>query len=315
MASGDCRERFWWQSEALSPAVDRARRSPSTHAARRHRPWPRSQRRSPLGPDEGDRRSGRVRRSVGRSGRRTRERWSRDRAAHIVRLVPYMASGYSARTFDMALPAARNPYTPGAGQTPSALTGRDQELDDFAATLSRLELGRSAQCTCSSGCGESARPCCSISSGPSRETGSGGSSSTTSCDQTQTYSPASPASRAKPYSASDHPSAGRPPRTGSSHCWPASRSPGHLRGSPSTSRLANRTTTPAQWTPTQRTRPSTCPAPSGPVSLAGYYPPGSSPRNRRTTTLMLDSAGSTATRPVHHHDPTTQPSTSTISAR
>jgi hypothetical protein len=47
----------------------------------------------------------------------------------------------------MALSAARNPYTPGAGQTPSALTGRDQQLDDFAAVLSRLELDRAAQCT------------------------------------------------------------------------------------------------------------------------------------------------------------------------
>lgn len=39
-----------------------------------------------------------------------------------------------------------NPYTPGAGQTPAVLSGRDDELVRFEATLTRLENGRSAQC-------------------------------------------------------------------------------------------------------------------------------------------------------------------------
>lgn len=39
-----------------------------------------------------------------------------------------------------------NPYTPGAGQKPNALIGRDEELRRFEATLVRLERGRSAQC-------------------------------------------------------------------------------------------------------------------------------------------------------------------------
>lgn len=39
-----------------------------------------------------------------------------------------------------------NPYTPGAGQTPAVLTGRDDELARFETTLLRLERGRSAQC-------------------------------------------------------------------------------------------------------------------------------------------------------------------------
>jgi hypothetical protein len=39
-----------------------------------------------------------------------------------------------------------NPYTPGAGQKPALLSGRDEELARFDATLSRLENGRSAQC-------------------------------------------------------------------------------------------------------------------------------------------------------------------------
>lgn len=40
-----------------------------------------------------------------------------------------------------------NPYTPGAGQQPTFLSGRDRELEDFASRLSRLERGRGAQCT------------------------------------------------------------------------------------------------------------------------------------------------------------------------
>src|SRR4051812_27059672 len=47
----------------------------------------------------------------------------------------------------MPLDAARNPYTPGAGQQPAVLTGRETELRDFEARLQRLERGRSAQCT------------------------------------------------------------------------------------------------------------------------------------------------------------------------
>ena len=47
----------------------------------------------------------------------------------------------------MALDPVRNPYTPGAGQEPALLSGRDTELQDFTARLRRLETGRSAQCT------------------------------------------------------------------------------------------------------------------------------------------------------------------------
>lgn len=47
----------------------------------------------------------------------------------------------------MALDPVRNPYTPGAGQEPAVLSGRDMELHDFAARLRRLEAGRGAQCT------------------------------------------------------------------------------------------------------------------------------------------------------------------------
>jgi hypothetical protein len=36
----------------------------------------------------------------------------------------------------------RNPYTPGAGSTPPALTGRDLELESFRVLLARLRLGR-----------------------------------------------------------------------------------------------------------------------------------------------------------------------------
>ena len=39
----------------------------------------------------------------------------------------------------------RNPYTPGAGTRPRALTGRDSELEQFALLLGRLELGRPEQ--------------------------------------------------------------------------------------------------------------------------------------------------------------------------
>lgn len=46
----------------------------------------------------------------------------------------------------MILDPNRNPYTPGAGQTPSALIGRTQEVARFEATLTRLTQGRSAQC-------------------------------------------------------------------------------------------------------------------------------------------------------------------------
>lgn len=45
------------------------------------------------------------------------------------------------------LDAGANPYTPGAGQRPTFLSGRDQELNDFAARLTRLEKQRGAQCT------------------------------------------------------------------------------------------------------------------------------------------------------------------------
>ncbi len=47
----------------------------------------------------------------------------------------------------MALDPVHNPYTPGAGQEPAVLSGRDTELQDFAARLRRLEAGRGAQCT------------------------------------------------------------------------------------------------------------------------------------------------------------------------
>lgn len=47
----------------------------------------------------------------------------------------------------MPLDPVRNPYTPGAGQTPALLTGRQQELMDFEARLQRLERQRAAQCT------------------------------------------------------------------------------------------------------------------------------------------------------------------------
>lgn len=46
----------------------------------------------------------------------------------------------------MAFDPVSNPYTPGAGQTPAVLTGRDSELARFDATLARLSRGRSAQC-------------------------------------------------------------------------------------------------------------------------------------------------------------------------
>jgi hypothetical protein len=41
--------------------------------------------------------------------------------------------------------ALRNPYTPGAGTRPPALTGRDSELEQFALLLGRLERGRPEQ--------------------------------------------------------------------------------------------------------------------------------------------------------------------------
>ncbi len=41
--------------------------------------------------------------------------------------------------------ALRNPYTPGAGTPPPALTGRDPELEQFGLLLGRLELGRPEQ--------------------------------------------------------------------------------------------------------------------------------------------------------------------------
>lgn len=46
----------------------------------------------------------------------------------------------------MALDLIANPYTPGAGQTPVVLSGRDAELRRFDATLVRLQAGRGAQC-------------------------------------------------------------------------------------------------------------------------------------------------------------------------
>lgn len=47
----------------------------------------------------------------------------------------------------MPLDPVRNPYTPGAGQQPAVLSGREQELSEFAARLRRLSGGRGAQCT------------------------------------------------------------------------------------------------------------------------------------------------------------------------
>ncbi len=41
--------------------------------------------------------------------------------------------------------ALRNPYTPGAGTPPPALTGRDPELEQFNLLLGRLEAGRPEQ--------------------------------------------------------------------------------------------------------------------------------------------------------------------------
>lgn len=41
--------------------------------------------------------------------------------------------------------ALRNPYAPGAGTRPPALTGREQEIDQFRLLLGRLERGRSEQ--------------------------------------------------------------------------------------------------------------------------------------------------------------------------
>ncbi len=46
----------------------------------------------------------------------------------------------------MAFDPVRNPYTPGAGQKPPVLIGRDGELARFEAALVRLERGRPAQC-------------------------------------------------------------------------------------------------------------------------------------------------------------------------
>lgn len=45
------------------------------------------------------------------------------------------------------LDPVRNPYTPGAGQQPAVLIGRDREVQDFETRLQRLEAGRAAQCT------------------------------------------------------------------------------------------------------------------------------------------------------------------------
>lgn len=36
-----------------------------------------------------------------------------------------------------------NPYTPGAGTRPPALTGRDRQLEQFELLLDRLQIGRS----------------------------------------------------------------------------------------------------------------------------------------------------------------------------
>lgn len=47
----------------------------------------------------------------------------------------------------MALDPVKNPYTPGAGQQPSVLSGRESELHEFEARLQRHERGRAAQCT------------------------------------------------------------------------------------------------------------------------------------------------------------------------
>lgn len=47
----------------------------------------------------------------------------------------------------MALDPVLNPYTPGAGQRPAVLSGREDELRDFHARLQRLDQGRAAQCT------------------------------------------------------------------------------------------------------------------------------------------------------------------------
>ncbi|GAB3600828.1 ATP-binding protein [Kineococcus gypseus] len=47
----------------------------------------------------------------------------------------------------MPLDPISNPYTPGAGQRPAVLSGREQELQGFTARLQRLERRRGAQCT------------------------------------------------------------------------------------------------------------------------------------------------------------------------
>jgi hypothetical protein len=47
----------------------------------------------------------------------------------------------------VALDPVANPYTPGAGQRPAVLSGREVELTNFRAQLQRLERGRAAQCT------------------------------------------------------------------------------------------------------------------------------------------------------------------------
>ncbi len=53
----------------------------------------------------------------------------------------------------------RNPYAPGAGTRPPALTGRDMEIEAFRVLLARLQLGRPEKSMLITGCAGSARPC------------------------------------------------------------------------------------------------------------------------------------------------------------
>jgi hypothetical protein len=66
------------------------------------------------------------------------------------------------KTSDTVQPMDRveNPYTPGAGTTPEALTGRDGELAAFDALLGRLETGEPSRHRLSLACAESERRSC-----------------------------------------------------------------------------------------------------------------------------------------------------------
>jgi hypothetical protein len=52
---------------------------------------------------------------------------------------------YSHIDYKQPIDALRNPYAPGAGTPPPALTGRDPELEQFALLLGRLSAGRPEQ--------------------------------------------------------------------------------------------------------------------------------------------------------------------------